>query len=340
MTPPDPADRGRGVRAEALAAIAHALHEHQTFLLATHEHADGDGLGSLLALHLGLSARGKRSVALIPDALPARYEFLPGSDLVHTGPPAGDEASAEVAVVLDCDSLSRVAGLRDAVAACPLVINLDHHTNDEPFGDLLLVDPAAAAVGELLYELFTVADWPLDSAIATCLYCAVGTDTGFFRFGNTSPAALRVAAALVEAGADPRDIAERAGTRRSLPAARLLGRALASVQTAVEGRIVAAVLTQSDFAAAGAAAPDTEGIIDQLKVIEAARAALLMREEAPAQWRVSLRAETAGDMAAVARRFGGGGHRAAAGCTIEGDRDQVYAALLAALEPALTGRGR
>jgi len=335
MTPPATGQRCPTARAAALAAIARALDEHHTFLLATHEHPDGDGVGSLLALQLGLTAQGKQSLPALPEPLPERYGFLPGADLVRVGPLPGGGAPAEVAVVLDCDGPSRLAGLRPAVEACSLVINLDHHTNEQPFGDRQLVDPAAAAVGELVYELFVAAGWEIDAPIATCLYCALGTDTGFFRFGNTSAAALRVAAALVEAGADAREIAERAATRRSLPAARLLGRALASLQTAAGGLLVAAVLTREDFVAAGATPQDTEGVIDQLKVVGDCRVAVLMREQGPGEWRVSLRSEAGGDMAGVARRFGGGGHRAAAGCTMQGSRDEVHTALVDALRLAV-----
>jgi len=302
-----------------------------SFVLAVHKGPDGDAAGSALALFAALRAQGKDVQVVAPTPLPQHYRWLPGAEQFATeivGAP-------EVAILLDCDGLDRVGGLRQAIEQAPMLVNIDHHSNAEPFGDVRYTDRSAASTSQLVARLLGALGWPLTADIATCLYTGLATDTGFFRFENTDAVALREAAELVGAGASPHAVAEAAGERRAVPRMRLLGRALQSVQLEATGRIAWAVLTPQDFRDAGLGAGDTEGIVDALKQVEGQRAAVLFKApERDDQWQISLRSPVA-DVAAVARQFGGGGHARAAGCDVNGSFAEVSARVLAAVGKAM-----
>jgi len=325
----------------APAKIAQIIRRKKTFLLTTHERPDGDALGSALALQHALRDLGKQAEVVAGGEVPPHYRFLPGIEGVRkeaAGLSGGSYDPPEVLVVLDCDGPERMAVSREVAAAAHIVVDIDHHTGDQPFGDVQWVDPSAAAVGEQVYRLLRHMKVAVTPAMATCLYCAIATDTGFFRFRNTTAAALAICAQLAEAGADPHEIALRAHDQKPLSSVALLGRALQSAQALEDGRILWAALGPEDFAAAHAGANETEGIVERLQSVEGAQAAALLRDEGQGQVRVSLRSGDDLDVAAVARKFGGGGHASAAGCTIVGDlrtaSELVLGALQALLKPA------
>jgi phosphoesterase RecJ-like protein len=313
------------------AGIAHAIEAADLIYLASHEHPDGDAIGSALGLRLILQGLGKTVHLAIPDPVPARYAFLAGAESVRRSLPA---EPADLAIALDCDGPERLGNLREAVLSAPLVANVDHHGGPEAFGDLQYIDPAAPATAAQVFAIARELGAKISPSAATCLYCGLATDTGGFRFTNTSPAALRLAAELVEAGADAADIAWRVFAERPLSAAVLEGRALCSLRWALDGRVLVASLSMQDFAAAGAEREWTEGIIDSFRHVKGAEVAVLLKEAEPGQWQVSLRAREA-DVRAVAARFGGGGHKLAAGCTVEGTLRQVESRVVAALAQML-----
>jgi len=214
------------------------------------------------------------------------------------------------------------------------VIDIDHHTGPAPYGDLALVDPSAAATGEIILELLDTLGAELTREIAVCLMAAVLTDTGSFRFSNVTPATMQTAARLIAAGAAPGPIYQAVYEQKPVAALRLAGFALEGARTERGGELVWSALGLAEFAAAGATEEDADGIVGQLQGAQGARVAILLQEQADGQVRASLRARDSTDMASVARRFGGGGHQAAAGCTLPGPladaaRRLVGAALLA-----------
>lgn len=300
-------------------AVARALFPARLCLLVTHENPDGDGVGSMLALRLALTALGKNVDCAAPQPCPARYAFLPGAELLATAPA---HAQYDCALALDCDGDARMGPLRAAFHAAPVTLNMDHHLGQDGFAQTNWTDATRAATGLLARELLAALGAPLTPDIAACLYCAVATDTGFFRFRNTSAEALSVAGELVAAGVDAGEMARRVSEEMPVCKTRLLGRALAEVQQWAGGQVAGAALSLTDFAAAGALAEHTDGVIDELRRIEGAQIVFLVREHAPGEWKVSLRS-TQADVAAICRRAGGGGHRLAAGCELRGSQEEV-----------------
>ncbi|MFW6437764.1 MAG: DHH family phosphoesterase, partial [Armatimonadota bacterium] len=241
---------------------------------------------------------------------------------------------ADLGIALDCDGSDRLAGLEDALLASATVIDIDHHGGPDTFGDIEFVDPDAAATVVLVREVareLGVAQ--LTRELATALYVGLIADTGCFRSTNTSPEAMRLCAELIAAGADPSDLARRVFTIRPMAAVLLEGRALSSLTT-TEGGVAIASLTHEDFREIGAQPELTEGIIDGFRDALGVKAAALIKESEPGTWQVSMRGNGV-NVADVAREFGGGGHIFAAGCAIEGDREEVRRRLLEALEAAV-----
>jgi phosphoesterase RecJ-like protein len=308
-------------RNDDLAEVARAIREHDRFLLTTHENPDGDALGSLLAAKLTLDALGKDSVMVLSGEapLPAEYKFMPLDDLRRDLP--GD-VEQRVLFALDCANESRLGKGQEALNRAPLVLNVDHHHDNTRFGRVNVVRADASSTGEIVRDLVDLLDVELTSELAEAIYIALVTDTGRFQYANTTPKALRLAAELVEAGADVHRVFQSIYESVQLAKLKLLGRALERSQVYEGGGIVVSYLLKTDFAEVGASEPYSEGIIDFLRAVEGAEMAALIREPPapgrPAR-RVSLRSSSDElDVSAIARASGdGGGHRQAAGFSSE-----------------------
>jgi phosphoesterase RecJ-like protein len=303
-------------RRSDLQAVADALRSHDRFLLVTHENPDGDALGSLLATKLALDAMGKDSeMYLHGDApLPREYAFM-GLDGLRRRLP--DDVGERVLVALDCANESRMGPVPELLEQAPLTLDIDHHHDNSRFGDVNLVVGDASSTGEVLRDVFAELEVVLTPEIAEALYIAVVTDTGRFQYTNTTPKALRLAAELVEAGADVHRVFQGVYESVEFAKLKLLARALDRAQVYEGGRLVVSHLLRSDFTALNAAEAYSEGIIDYLRAVEGAEMAALIREpprrEGPRR-RVSLRASNDElDVSAIARKSDGGGHRQAAG---------------------------
>jgi phosphoesterase RecJ-like protein len=300
-----------------LGRIVDAIREHDRFLVTTHENPDGDALGSMLATKLGLEQLGKDVLMYLSGEapLPREYAWMPFGDLRRKLPA---DVHERVLLALDCANESRLGPDPEVLASAPLVVNVDHHHDNSCFGGINFVVADASSTGEIVRDLFMPLEIELTPEIAEALYIAVVTDTGRFQYTNTTPKALRLAAELVEAGADVHKIFQDVYESLQFAKLKLLARALERAQIYEGGRLVVSYLLRGDFAEVGAAEPYSEGIIDYLRAVEGADMAALIREpprgDAPAR-RVSLRASTDElDVSAIARRSGdGGGHRQAAG---------------------------
>jgi phosphoesterase RecJ-like protein len=298
-----------------LKAIAGALRRQDRFLIVTHENPDGDALGSLLAATLALRQLGKDALMYLAGQtpLPREYAFMPLADLVRE-PPA--DAAERVLLAVDCAKEDRI-GDAAALARAQLVLNVDHHHDNTRFGDLNLIVADASSTGEVLRDVFAELGVELTPELAEPLYIALVTDTGRFQYANTTPKALRLAAELVEAGADIHAVFQEVYESVEFAKLKLLARALDRAEVLEGGRVVVSDLLRSDFAEVGAAEPYSEGIIDYLRAVEGAELAVLIREqlnETSPAYKGSLRSSIDElDVSAIARRFGGGGHRQAAG---------------------------
>jgi phosphoesterase RecJ-like protein len=304
-----------------LQAVVGAIRAYDRFLVTSHENPDGDALGSLLAMHLALKQLGKDSVMYLAGEtpLPAEYRFLDLAGLRRALP--GDHAE-RVLVAVDCAQESRLGpGWEELLAKAPLTVDIDHHHDNTRFGDVNLVVPEASSTGELLADVFRELGVRLTAELAEPLYTALVTDTGRFQYANTTPKALRLAADLVEAGADAHKVFQVVYESVEFAKLKLLARALQRAEIHEGGRVVVSYLVRDDFAEVGAAEPYSEGIIDYLRAVDGAALAALIREppSAGGQLRkVSLRSSTDEvDVSSIARKSGGGGHRQAAGFSSE-----------------------
>jgi bifunctional oligoribonuclease and PAP phosphatase NrnA len=298
-----------------LKAIADALRQHDRFLVVTHENPDGDALGSLLAATLALRQLGKDAVMYLAGETPLsrEYAFMPFDGLVRE--PPGD-ASGRVLLAVDCAKEDRI-GDEAVLGRASLVLNIDHHHDNTRFGDVDLIVADASSTGEVLRDVFSELGVELTPELAEPLYIALVTDTGRFQYANTTPKALRLAAELVEAGADIHAVFQEVYESVEFAKLKLLARALGRAEVLEGGRIVVSHLVRDDFAAVGASEPYSEGIIDYLRAVEGAELAALIREqlnESANTHKGSLRSSIDElDVSMIARRFGGGGHRQAAG---------------------------
>jgi phosphoesterase RecJ-like protein len=311
-----------------LGAVADAIRSHDRFLLVTHENPDGDALGSILALKLALDQLGKDAVMYLygEAPLPAEYAFMPLAELRRLLP---DDWRERVLIAVDCANESRLGPEPEPLSGAPLVVNVDHHHDNSRFGDVNLIVPEASSTGEVLRDLFAELGVELTPQLAEPLYIALVTDTGRFQYTNTTPKALRLAAELVEAGADVHQIFRDVYESVQFAKLKLLARALERAQIYDGGRLVVSYLLRSDYTDVGAPEAYSEGIIDYLRAVEGADMAALIREppraggNGPAR-RVSLRASIDElDVSAIARKSGGGGHRQAAGFSSDDSIEQI-----------------
>jgi phosphoesterase RecJ-like protein len=309
-----------------LQAVAAALREHDRFLVVTHENPDGDALGSLLATTLALRQLGKDALMFLSgDApLPREYAFMQLDGVLRELP---DDTEERVLVAVDCAKVDRIGPDRAPVERARLVVNIDHHHDNSRFGDINLIAPEASSTGELLRDVFRELGVELTAEIAEPLYIALVTDTGRFQYSSTTPKSYRLAAELIEAGADFHAVFREVYESLELAKLKLLARALDRTRVLEGGRMIVSHLLRTDFAEVGAVEAYSEGIIDFLRAVEGAELAVLIREPprdtGPAR-RVSLRSSIDElDVSAIARAFGGGGHRQAAGFSSEASIDEI-----------------
>ena len=319
-------------------AVVEALRAGERFVVTSHENPDGDALGSLLATQLALEALGKDSVMVLGGEapLPGEYAFLEleALGLLRSAPP---DAGDRVLVAVDCAQESRIVE-QALVEAARLTVNIDHHHDNTRFGDIALVVDDASSTAEVLADVFVALGIELTPAIAEALYTAVVTDTGRFQYSNTTPEALRLAAELVEAGADVSKVFVEVYESTPFPKLKLLARALERATELAEGRIVVSELRREDFDAAGAEEPYSEGIIDHLRAVDGAELVALVRElpaGASSARKGSLRSHPDGvDVSAIARSFGGGGHKRAAGFSTDLGMDEITRRIVDAFQSA------
>jgi bifunctional oligoribonuclease and PAP phosphatase NrnA len=287
-------------------------------LLTTHENPDGDALGSLLAMHAILTQLGKDAVMYMsPDEfpLPWEYRWLPLDDGLVMTPP--DDVAERTIVFLDCGNIDRMPV--DFLQADGLhVLNIDHHHDNTRFGTVNLVCPVASSTAEMVWRLSKELHVEITTKIANALYVGLATDTGRFMYENTSPAAHRMAAELIEAGVEPHWVYRQLYEELPFRRLQLLQRALSSVERHDDGVMTIAHLTKRDYAETGALETDSEGVVDHMRAVEGTRVAVLVREllanDRKGMRKVSLRAtDGTVDVSRLARGFGGGGHPQAAG---------------------------
>jgi phosphoesterase RecJ-like protein len=328
-------------RARAAQEVAAVLTPGRRVVLTTHVNADGDGVGSEIGLWHLLKARGVTATIANPTGIPERFDFL-----IPDGADVSDRAvreveRADVIVVLDIGDLSRLGDLGHAVQqrGAPTVC-IDHHISPGslPAGPRL-VAPEATATAELVFDLAGALGWPLSPESARALYVGILTDTGGFRFSNTSARALRVAAALLEQGVDPEGIYEAVYASAPEGRVRLTAEVLQTLVVEPEAGLAWVTVPPDALDRHGATADDLDGIVEFPRSIAGVRLALLFRQIANGRIKVSFRSMGAVDVADLAHQFGGGGHKKAAGASFEGTMADVETKVLAAARAYLKDHG-
>ena len=315
-----------------LPGICRVLREKDRFLIACHENPEGDAIGSELALALALRKMGKTATVLNADPVPANLLFLPGAGTVVF---EEDGSRYDVAVVVDCGSPERTGRVAPELRKCPLLVNIDHHRTNGDHGDLSLVDPDAAATGLLVHRILSAMGYEIDLDVATNIYVAVLTDTGSFHYGSSSPEAFEVAGEMVRRGVDPWAVAEQVYETQSALRLRLLGRVLDSLEIFADGRVACITTMREDLREFSAGKDALEGFINYPRSIVGVEVAVSLREEEGNLFRASFRSKGRVDVSEVAARFGGGGHRNAAGCTVPGPLAEAKGRVLEALAAVL-----
>jgi phosphoesterase RecJ-like protein len=300
------------------------------FLITSHARPDGDAIGSTLALSEMLRQIGCETVMALADPLPYMYSSLPGVEQIRIGTQVEEEDGTPV-IILECDSILRT-GLEGLEGR--YIINIDHHASGQAYADLNWIDEHACAVAEMVYRLIAAADIKMTPSIATCLYAAILSDTGSFTYPSTNAGTFELAHKLAAHGASPSQIARNLYFANPESKIRLLGVALSNMQC--DGNIAWSWVTDADMERAGASAEDCEGVVNHLIGIAGVESAVFLREVASSgEFRLSIRSKGNLDVAQVAESFGGGGHRSASGCTLNGPLNEATERILTQLRTRL-----
>ena len=316
--------------------VVAVFHEHERFAVTSHIGPEADAIGALLGVTHILKGMGKRAWPVLRDPVPDNLQFLPGAGEIRS-PNEVPHEHVEVWVVVDCGQLNRVGeSFLPLIEGHPLIVNIDHHQDNPRFGHVNWVVPLSSTT-MLLYELAGQLGVEISPELATCLYAGIVADTDSFRNTNVTPDTLRVAADLLERGARVREINVNLYERRSLAEIKLTGHAL--LRARVEDGIIWSAISQELFRETDGGLDDTERLAEELRAADGVRVAVLFKELPTGKIKVSLRTkDTDGqglDVSRIARVFGGGGHRQAAGCLIPGRLEDVEAAVLAEVRRAL-----
>ncbi len=307
------------------------INDYNDILLIAHMSPDGDTLGSCFALYSALSTNGKHVQVVCEDPVPSLYAFLPFSETLT---PPEQALPAEAVICVDCADIARTGRCEPLFRAAKATLNIDHHGTNDNYADFNYVKQAAAT-GELIYRVITELQLPISKRIASCLYAAIAADTGNFAYSNTTPDTFRITAELLDAGLDLPDLNRR--LFRTVPFQKLKLQALTIDKTNLyeDGRIGLACLTLDEIASCGAKAEDTEGIIEMIRDIASVEIAMLLRESEGDAVRVSLRGKTCADVSKIATQYQGGGHKFAAGCTLNMPIEQAAEQVLATAKKQL-----
>lgn len=316
-------------------ALFRPLREARRLLLTSHQSPDGDAIGTEMGLARILRAAGRDVTVWNHHPTPPVYRALPGAEEIHVGaePPAGFPGAFDLAVVLECPTLDRT-GLEGELVRLPM-LNIDHHLGNSGYGVASWVDVEAPAVAVMIADLARRLGFEIDPLAASCLLVGLTTDTGGYRFSNTTPRAHDAAGDLVRDGASPELVSRWIYESQSEGSVRLLGQMLATLELAAGSRVASVFLTREMFQRAGAAGGDSEGLIDVPRSIAGVEAVALLREVGDGEWKISLRSRGAVDVQSIAVRHSGGGHRNAAGCRSVGSLTEVRSAFVRELAAAV-----
>jgi phosphoesterase RecJ-like protein len=313
-----------------IARIVDAIRARQRFVLSSHSRPDGDSIGSQLAMAYALRDLGKHAVAVNADPAPPPLMAFPGVPDIIIAPQV--EGDFDAAIVMECGDLARtgVSGLDRF-----FIINIDHHPGNTGYGQINWFDAGAAACGEMVFDLVHALGVPLSVEIATHIYLAILTDTGSFHYSSISPRTFEICRECLQAGVDPVIVARNVYDSNHMGRLKLFGAVLSAMQIDPTGRIAIVYLDHEMARAAGGTYEDTEGLINLPLTVKEIQAVVFFKQHESDEYRVSMRSKGPIDIGAVAKEFGGGGHKNAAGCTVTGPIDALQKLFVGKLEGAI-----
>ena len=313
-----------------LAQIGSALRQHHRFAVLSHIRPDGDALGSQLALTLSLQLLGKEVMVWNEDGLLEKYDFLPGGARLTQPPP--EPQDFDVAIALDTATQNRLGLAGEAIRQAKIWINIDHHQSNPGYGDLVYIDPNSPATGQILFELIQNQQLPIDPAIAENLFVAISTDTGSFQYPNTSARTFEIGAELVRGGVDVGRVSQLLYENYPRRRTELLRELLGTMRFEAQGQIASFSLSLNVTSKLGIRPEDNEGLIDHLRAVRGVIVAVFFEELADGKVRVSMRSKNVEiDVSAICQKFGGGGHKLAAGARVRGTLAEVESRILEAI---------
>jgi len=317
---------------ETIQKIIEVIRSNSSFLLTTHEGPDGDAIGSTLALASFLRKSGKDVTVHYQDPVPELYAFLPGADSVLHHIP---DRHFDVAFVLDIGERKRAGEEFCSFSRVSSTVNLDHHLSCENFADYNLIDSIAASTGILVYRIAKASGYSFDPETALCIYVATITDTGSFRYSNANREAFTVAGEMIESGVNAWDVAEKLYENQPQRRLELLAKCLPTLQVFKDGQAASVTVTSDMYASCGADSELTDGFVNYPRSIKGVEVAIFFRQLEERKFKVGFRSKGKVNVAAFSAALGGGGHRNAAGCTVEGSLDEVKAIVYRIVEESL-----
>jgi phosphoesterase RecJ-like protein len=317
---------------ETVLQIIEVIRSNSSFLITTHEGPDGDAIGSSLALASFLRKIGKDVTVHYQDAVPDLYAFLPGTDTVLQNIP---DRHFDVSFVLDIGERKRAGKEFCDFTRVTTTVNLDHHLSCDNFADFNLIDSQAAATGILVFRIATAYGYIFDRDTALCIYTAVITDTGSFRYSNANREAFTVAGEMIECGVNAWDVAEQLYENQPRKRLELLAQCLPTLDVFKDGLAASVTVTCDMYAACGADAELTDGFVNYPRSIRGVEVAVFFRQLDDKKFKVGFRSKGKVNVAAFSAALGGGGHHNAAGCTVNGTLEEVKAQVYAIIEKSL-----
>lgn len=324
--------------APPLKTIMDVLKDARTVLVASHVDPDGDALGTQLAVAAFLRHLGKEVFLVRDNDIPFKYRFLHGVNEIPEVSEYPADRRFDAAFVLECPNIERIGRASALLNGGIRIINVDHHQDNELFGEVNWINTGASSVGEMVFEMFEQAGYNMDIAVAEQLYTAILTDTGRFRYRSTSPRTMEVAGKLIEAGADPQKICDLVYYNLQPSTMKLIGKVLNSIEFHSGGEACLLFLTKEMLRQTEADESESDGLVDYTLFNAGVRAGALLKEIDGSKTKVSLRSKDGINVAALANRFGGGGHFNASGCTMNMNMTEARAELLKIFDKELNVR--
>jgi len=301
--------------------IIKAIEKAERIAVLPHVFADGDALGSSIALALALRKMGKQVRVYIEEEIQHTFDFLPGKELIEVFD--GQAEGLDLVLILDTGDLARLGRRVEIFNKIENTINIDHHTTNTEFASINLVKSSAAAVGEIIYQLLKSMGMEIDQDISTCLYVAIATDTGGFRYSNTTALTHQITADLINSGVDVSKVSQLVFETVPYKKVKLMGLAIDAIEIFEDGKMAFITITDEMMKKTDASEEDCDGLVNIARNIEGVEVAILIRQRSDDEFKINFRSQNYVDVSAIARKYSGGGHMKAAGCTLKGNLEDI-----------------